>query len=406
MDTDVDVLIAGGGLVGSSLAIALDGCGLSVALIEAAAPRADAQRSYDERNLALARASVNALTVLGVWPRVAARATPIRRVHVSRAGEFGALRLDAASQGVDALGAVLPARELGNGLLQQLEQCTTLIRRAPATVEALTPAADRVALRITGAHGTETLRARLVVGADGTQSFVRGACGIGMQTLDYGQTLIVTTVTPERALDGCAVERFSDSGPVALLPLTERRAGLVLSVANDAAQEILQMDDAAFVAYAQERVGWRVGRLARPGRRQAHAIRRVLADTLVAPRAVLVGNAAQTVHPIGAQGFNLGLRDALTLAERVIAAARAGTDPGAPELLAGYAAARREDRDGTLAFSDGLVRLACNPAAPLRPLRTLGLVLMDTIAPLKSAAARRGMGFRGTPTAYALGRRP
>jgi 2-octaprenyl-6-methoxyphenol hydroxylase len=406
MDRNVDVVIAGGGLVGSSLAIALDGCGLSVALIEAAAPRVDAQPSYDERNLALARASVNALTALGVWPRVAARATPIRRVHVSRAGEFGALRIDAASLGVDALGAVVPARELGNGLLQQLEQCTTLIRRAPAKVASLVPSDERIALSIEGADGVETLHARLVVGADGTGSFVRSACGIGTQTHDYGQTLIVTTVTPERALDGCAYERFSDSGPVALLPLTERRAGLVLGVVNDEAEAIGKMDDAAFAAYAQERVGWRAGRLTRPGRRQAHAIRRVVADALVAPRAVVVGNAAQTIHPIGAQGFNLGLRDALTLAERVIAAARAGSDPGAADLLAGYVQARHEDRDGTLAFSDGLVRLACNPAASLSPLRTLGLLLMDGIGPVKRAFARRGMGFRGVPTAYALGLKP
>ena len=406
MDSDVDVVIAGGGLVGSSLAIALDGCGLSVALIEAAAPRVDAQPSYDERNLALARASVNALTALGVWPHVAARAVPIRRVHVSRAGEFGALRLDAHSQGVDALGAVIPARELGNGLLRQLDACTTLQRRAPASVKAITHEGGRVAVHIAGADGEETLRARLVVGADGTASFVRRANGIGTQEHDYGQTLIVTTVTPERALDGGAVERFSDLGPVALLPLADRRAGLVLSITNDRAAQVAEMDDAAFIAYAQERVGWRVGRLTRPGRRQAHPIRRVLADALTAPRTVLVGNAAQTIHPIGAQGFNLGLRDALTLAERVIAAARAGGDPGSSALLADYSDARQQDRAGTLAFSDGLVRLACNPAAPLKPLRTLGLLLMDGFKPLKDAVARRGMGFRGTPTVYALGRRP
>lgn len=406
MDHTYDIAIVGGGLVGSSLAIALADSGLSVALIEATAPRASTQASYDERNLALSRATVTALGVIGVWSRVAAQAQTIQRIHVSRVGEFGSVRLDARREGVDSFGAVIPARELGNGLIAALEAAPALVRVTPAQVRALDVTSDGVTLRVQRGEREESLRTRLVVGADGTESFVRRELRIGTDDIDYGQTLFVGTVTPERGLEGCAYERFSDEGPVALLPLAERRAGLVLSVANERAAHVAALSDADYMDLAQQRFGWRVGRFTRVGRRSTHPIRRVAAQALTSPRAVLVGNAAQTIHPIGAQGFNLGLRDALTLAELVIAAARTGADPGNAELLKEYAQRRAEDRTGTLAFSDGLVRLACNPALPLKPLRTLGMALLDGVAPLREAVARRGMGYRGTPTAYALGVKP
>lgn len=401
-----DVVLIGSGLVGSSLAIALNHSGLSVALVEAAAPRAGDGPREDERNLALARASTTALQTLGVWPQLAANATPIERIHVSRAGEFGALRLNAKQEGLDAFGAVVPARALGAALAQELERCTRIRRYTPAELLDLRPGSDHTQLTLRTPDGDTAIATRLLVGADGTASRVRALSGIGVHEIDYAQTLFVCSVQPQRPLAGLAYERFSDAGPVALLPLAERRAGLVLSVATPDAADVAALDDAAFLAYAQQRFGWRAGRLSRPGRRSAHAIRRVVAHSLTAPRCVLVGNAAQTIHPIGAQGFNLGLRDALTLAQSLIAQQRVGGDPGAAALLQAYALARREDRDGTLAFSDGLVRLACSPASVLKPLRSLGLLLLDGLPGLGGLVARRGMGFRGRPTAYALGVRP
>jgi 2-octaprenyl-6-methoxyphenol hydroxylase len=400
--TEYDVLIVGGGLVGASLAIALDGAGRRVGLIEAAAPRVDLQPSYDERNLALARASVNALTALGVWADVDARATPIRRIHVSRQGEFGALRLDAALHGLADFGHVLPARELGNGLLARLDRCRELARFAPATLRALDVRDDAVEIALDTPDGARTLRTRLVVGADGTQSFVRGALGIGVDTVDYGQTAFVTTLTPARALDS-AVERFTASGPLALLPLADRRAGLVLTVPAADAERVAAADDAAFLDLVHERIGWRLAKFSRPGRRSPYPLRRLAAQRLTAPRAVLVGNAAQTIHPIGAQGFNLGLRDALTLTDLLQDAVRAGSEPAAPELLAEYVRRRTPDRDGTMAFSDGLARWTASEAPPLKLLRSLGLVALDRVAPLQQALVRRGMGFRGPVSRLALG---
>ncbi|MEO6688250.1 MAG: FAD-dependent monooxygenase, partial [Dokdonella sp.] len=275
MENDFDVLIIGGGLVGASLAIALDGSGLRVALAEAAPPRVDLQPSYDERNLALARASVNALEALGVLD-AASPATPIRHIHISRRGDFGAVRLDAAELGLPVFGAVLPARELGNALLQRLDRCRDLVRIAPARAVAIDAGSDRVDVELRSGDLTRPVRTRLLVGADGTESFVRGACGIAANRHDYGQSAFVTTVTTEKALDGTAYERFTDSGPVALLPLGERRAGLVLSVPSTSATDVAALDDDAFIAFVHERFGYRAGRLTRPGKRKPYPLARML----------------------------------------------------------------------------------------------------------------------------------
>ncbi len=397
-----DVLIVGGGLVGASLAIALDEVGFAVALAEAAPPRVDLQPSYDERNLALARASVNALESLGVLD-AQSPLTPLRRIHVSRRGDFGAVRLDAQQLGLPPFGAVMPARELGNALLRRLDACTRLVRIAPAQAVAIASHDDAAQVDLRGSESVRRVRTRLLVGADGSDSFVRGAFGIDVQRHDYRQCAFVTTLTTERPLDGLAYERFTDSGPVALLPLGDRRAGLVLCVDADDAPRVAALDDDAFVAFVHERFGFRAGRLSRPGRRKPYPLVRGIAGRTIAPRCVLVGNAAQTVHPLGAQGFNLGLRDALTLSELLHDAARTGGDPGATSLLERHVERRAADRTATTAFSDDLVRLMGNDFAPLGLARSLAFHALDRIAPLKRAFALRGMGFRGdTPSAGLL----
>ncbi len=395
-----DIVIVGGGLVGASLAIALDRSGHRVALVEAALPRVETQPSYDERNLALARVTIDGLASLGVWPHASAAATPIRRIHVSRRGDFGSVHLDRVQLGLEGLGAALPARERGSALIARLGACTRLVRIAPAELVGLEVHADDADACLRTPEGERRLSTRLVVGADGTQSFVRDAVGVEVDETDYAQSAFVTTLTCERPLDGQAYERFTDTGPVALLPLGGRRAGLVLSVASTDAARVAALDDAAFVAFVHERFGWRAGRFSRPGARRPYPLKRTLARALVAGRAVLVGNAAQTVHPLGAQGFNLGLRDALTLAELVEAA----DDPGAADLLAAYVERRRPDREATTAFSDDLVRLMGNDSAPLRALRSLGFAALAASDGLRRRVALRGMGFRGDVSARALER--
>ena len=399
MTERTDILIVGGGLVGASLALALDAANRDAILLEAQPARAPATAGDDnDRNLVLARASVNALRALGVWPHLEAAAGVIRRVEVSRAGEFGRVRLSAADAGVDMLGRVVPGRVLAAALEQRLGACRHVRRLVPAKLVGLSAADDGWRARVATAEGERDIDARLVVGADGGDSLVRAQAGVAAQEHDYAQSLFVCTLSCERDIAECAFERFTDEGPVALLPLPNGRRGLVLTVAAERHDEVAAMDDAAFVALAQQRFGWKLGKLSRPGRRFPHRIRRVLADTLTAARAVLVGNAAQTVHPIGAQGFNLGLRDALTLAESVAGA----DDPGAPALLHAYAERRQPDRDGVLAFSHGLSALACLAQPSLAPLRSLAMLALDRVPPLRQAVARRGMGFRGTPPAATL----
>ncbi|MDR6936985.1 2-octaprenyl-6-methoxyphenyl hydroxylase [Luteibacter sp. 3190] len=384
------ILIVGGGLVGASLAIALDAAGVPAILVEAAAPRVDDQPSYDERNLALARATVNGLDAIGVWDHAKDRATPIVHIHTSRAGDFGSVRMDATTEQVDALGWTLAARELGAALLRRLDRCRHLTRLAPARVEAIERGEGGWHVDILVEGERRRVTTPLLVGADGTSSGIRAQLGIGTREHDYEQALFVSTMVPERDPRGRAFERFTDDGPVAVLPLAERRVGVVLTVAADRVDEVAAMDDEAFLAFAQARFGWRLGRLTRPGKRVPYPIRRVAAESLVATRAVLVGNAAQTVHPIGAQGFNLGLRDALTLAELVAETA----DPGSAAMLAEYARRRAPDRDGTMAMSHGLIRLACLEQPFLGPLRSLAMLALDRVPPLRHALSRRGMGFR------------
>jgi 2-octaprenyl-6-methoxyphenol hydroxylase len=231
-----------------------------------------------------------------------------------------------------------------------------------------------------------------VVGADGSRSDVRAALGIDAETHDYDQTLFVARLRAEHAPDGCAWERFGPHGPTALLPRADRHYGLVHGVDTADADSVAALDDEAFLARVQAAFGWRVGRLLAVGPRSRYPAMRLVAGRLTAPRAVLVGNAAQTLHPIGAQGFNLGLRDAATLAELI---ETRGGDPGDDALLAAYAARRAEDRSRTLAFSDGLARLTAQQSPWLRPLRSLGLLALDRLPAAQAALVGGAMGYRG-----------
>ena len=386
-----DVVIVGGGLVGASLAIALDRIGVDVALVEAT-PAGGLPPVFDQRNLSFSAATVNALQALGVMARLRAPTGPIRRIHVSRAGDFGRVKLDAADYGRAAFGQVVVARDLGEALEASLSALQHLTRYRPARFARLGGVADgRRAVVVADADGERSLQAKLVVGADGTASMVREALGIAVDRHDFQQTLLVARLRTSQAPDGTAYERFTDSGPTALLPRGDRHYGVVHGVPRDEADAVLALDDAGWLGRLQHAIGWRAGRVLESGPRSVYPIVQVLAQSLVGQRTVLLGNAAQTIHPLGAQGFNLGLRDALTLAEL----AGEGGDPGADDLLRHYVARREEDRRRTVAFSSGLANLTGNPAPLLRPLRSAGLMAAAQAAPLQSWLVGGAMGFRG-----------
>jgi 2-octaprenyl-6-methoxyphenol hydroxylase len=397
-----DVAIVGGGMVGASLALGLAGTGREVLLIEGIAPGSASQPSFDERTTALGNASRRIFDALGVWHALSREASPIRTIHVSDAGRFGFARLNAAEQGIDAFGYVVPNRVIGAGLWLKLGSAPGVTLRMPARTHSVKITEDHVELSISGgkSEAVEEIRARLVVAADGAHSSVRTAAGIGAGVEDYNQVAIVTTVTVDRPHAGTAFERFTPSGPLAVLPLHDGSMSVIWTVAPERAVEILALSDGAFLDALQSRFGWRAGRFLHVGRRASYPLQLTRANSPIARRAVLIGNAAQALHPVAGQGFNLGLRDAAMLAELV---ASASGDPGAPGLLERFAGWRAADRGGVIRFTDGLVRLFGDARPGVGLARDFGLLLFDLTPPAKSALARVSAGFAGPTPRLARG---
>jgi 2-octaprenyl-6-methoxyphenol hydroxylase len=413
MNTDFDILIIGGGMVGASLAIALKAVPLKVGLIEAVELDSNSQPSYDDRTVALAYGSKRIFETLGVWGRIEAGggrsrhpasrdtdtslcgATAIQRIHISDRGHFGLARLAAADAGVEALGWVVENRALGQALKAALADCHNLDFICPASMEQVEFGAGHATVTVRRAGRTESLRARLVVAADGGRSTLRDQAGIAVKYRDYRQTALVTNVTTERPHAHVAYERFTASGPLAFLPMSAGRCAVVWSLPPDRVEPLLALDDTQFLAALQERFGMRLGRLLRVGRRAAYPLAYTEVREQVRPRLVLIGNAAHTVHPVAGQGFNLGLRDVAVLAEELNDAQRRREDLGELHVLQRYAARRRRDVATISTFTNGLVRIFSNDLGPLAQARSLGLVAVDLFPPAKRALLRLSMGLSG-----------
>jgi 2-octaprenyl-6-methoxyphenol hydroxylase len=391
-----DVAIVGGGMVGATLGVALAPLNLRVALIEAVPHNAAAQPSFDERTTALSNGSRRILETLGVWPALNAFATPIAKIHVSDRGRFGFARIDAKEQGLAAMGYVVPNRALGSALWSRLSG-TGIKIFCPAEVSCIAANHETVKIEIAEAGAKTAIDARLIVAADGAHSAVRSAFGVAAQVRDYRQTAVITTVLPQRFHDNVAYERFTPEGPLALLPLDGGRCTLVLTLTEDAAQSAMAWSDQEFLAEVQRRFGFRLGRFLKVGRRAQYPLSLTQSDRTSASRCVIIGNAAQGLHPVAGMGFNLGLRDVASLAELIAENARDDADPGSAKLLSDYDAWRREDRGGVIAFTDGLVRLFSNPLSSVRRLRNVGLLAFDLLPPAKSALARLSSGGGRVP---------
>lgn len=395
-EPQVDVAIVGGGLVGASLALALAPTGLKTALIEGVAPDANTQPSFDDRTTALGNGTRRSFEALGIWSQVAPKAAPIRRIHVSDAGRFGFARLEASEHGIDAFGYVVTNRVLGAALRTAITTLPNLDLRMPAKCTGV--ALHEGDVELTTEPAASPLHARLVVAADGADSKVRAAAGLAATIEDYRQVAIVSHVRSSRPSDGTAYERFTPDGPFAVLPLFDGAYGVVWTLAPEAAERVLALSDKEYLAALQGEFGWRIGRLLSVGKRNAYPLRLSRAETLTGQRVVLIGNAAQGLHPVAGQGFNLGLRDAATLAELLAEVVRrdgARADVGSPEVLREFVSRRVADRDGVTRFTDGLVKLFgdTRPGVPL--LRDLGLLLFDLSPTAKQALSRLSWGFAG-----------
>ena len=403
-----DVAIVGGGMVGATLAVALAPLNLRVALIEAIPHNAAAQPSFDERTTALSNGSRRILEAIGVWSALDAAATPIAKIHVSDQGRFGFARIDAREQGLKAMGYVVANRALGSALWSRLSSQETKVF-CPAVLSGLTANDESVKIEFAESGAKIAIDAKLIVAADGAQSVVRSAFGVAAEVRDYGQTAVITTVLPQRFHDNVAYERFTPEGPLALLPLDGGRCTLVLTLAKDAAHSALAWSDQEFLAEVQRRFGFRLGRFLKVGRRVPYPLSLTQSERTSAPRCVIIGNAAQGLHPVAGMGFNLGLRDVASLAEliaenaRGAADARKFADPGNAQLLHEYDAWRSADRGGVIAFTDGLVRMFSNPSSLVARVRNLGLLAFDLLPPAKSALSRLSTGGGGRVPKLARG---
>ncbi len=389
-----DLAIVGGGLVGASLALSLAPLGLRIALLEAVAPAPGEQHpSFDERTTALANGTVRAFKTLGVWAAMEREAAPIRKIHVSDQGRFGTARVDAAEQGLEALGYVVPNRVIGAALWQALARTPAVEVIAPAQVTGNELEGPCRLIRYAGDGEQRTLTARLVVAADGVRSVVREQAGIEAEHLEYEQVALTAVMTTQRFHDYVAYERFTEQGPIAILPLTDGRCGIVWTRKPDDVARLLALPDHEFLREFQAAFGFRLGRFMRIGQRASYNLMLSRAERHIAQRLAVVGNAAQGLHPIAGQGFNLGLRDAMSLAEVISDQRAAGMlDAGDEDLLQAYADWRETDRRRIVAFTDGLVRLFSTPLGVLRSLRSLGLLAFDVLPPAKSALARLSVG--------------
>jgi 2-octaprenyl-6-methoxyphenol hydroxylase len=400
----VDVVIIGGGMVGASVAEMLSGLDITVALVESQPVESTAQPSFDARTTALSNGTRRILETLGVWDSVATMATPIRAIHISERSRFGRAVIDATEQGLPAMGYVLPNRILGHELWRRLRGRSGVHVFSPATVESVDATADGGRVVVSRESGPALIEARLIVAADGANSLVRSSVGVGLARRDYRQTAIVTSVNPGRFHDHVAYERFTSDGPVAVLPLADGRCAVVLTLEPADAEAAMALPDASLLALLQERFGWRLGAFSQLGRRDAYPLALTEAEDNVAPRTVLIGSAAQGLHPIAGQGFNLALRDAATLAEVIADTVTApGADVGAAAVLERYAAWRARDRQVLISFTDGLVRLFAIGAGPLRFARSLGLLAFDLSPAAKTAMSGLSRGFAGAQPRLARG---
>lgn len=397
---EVDVAIVGGGMVGASLAAGLLDTGVRLLLIEAVPFGAGSQPSFDERTTALGNTSRRIFEGLGVWEQMAAEAAAIRAIHVSEAGRFGAAHLSAAQQGIAAFGYVVPNRRIGAALWGRLQGAAGLQLRVPAQVEDVAIDEAQVRFSVVSAGRREPVTARLVVAADGAHSQIRSAAGIEAGVEDYEQVAVVANVGCDAPHEGVAHERFTEAGPIAMLPLYDGTRAVIWACRREDAPAVLGLDDVSWLRELQARFGWRAGRFTRAGRRASYPLRLTRAAAPVANRTVLIGNAAQALHPIAGQGFNLGLRDAAMLAEVI---ANTSGDAGERALLERFAAWRARDRSGVVRFTDGLVRLFGDERPGVGLLRNLGLVLFDLAPPAKSALARVSLGFGGPTPRLARG---
>jgi 2-octaprenylphenol hydroxylase len=387
-----DIIILGGGMVGAALACACRGRGWRIAVLDGAPPQRDwPAGEVDLRVSALSRASQRILERLGAWPRMQALGVSVyREMRVWDAVGGASIHFDSAELGEPDLGHIVENRVTRLALWELLEAADDVTLLCPAQVEVLSinEAGGRVVL----ADGTE-LDAKLVVGADGRDSLVRTVLGIATGGWGYDQRAIVCNVEPAHWHRETAWQRFLPTGPLAFLPLADGRCSIVWSADEGRAEELLAMDDAAFITALEQAFQERLGPILSVGPRAAFPLQMQYAKSYVRPRAALVGDAAHAIHPLAGQGVNLGFLDIAALSDALEHARSHKRDIGGLATLRRYERARRGDNLLMLAAMDGFKRAFGNRFPPLVAARNLGLFAADQVGPLKQAFMRQALGL-------------
>ena len=393
---EFDFAIVGGGMVGSTLALALARLAGSSAqkprilVLESRRPTTVMHPGFDARAIALSYGSQLALQELDLWPLFAPGAAAIDSIHVSDRGHIGRVELNANEYLLPHLGHVVELFGIGQRLLQRIEETPTICYQAPAQLAALTQQPDRILLQL--ANG-EQAACRLLLLADGGSSSWHESLGLAWRQESYGQSAIIANLRTLGAQSGRAWERFTEAGPLALLPLGADRLSLVWSMTDVDAASAMRWSDEQFLDRLQQTFGYRAGRFVQLGERVSYPLQ--LRQTLQTRhhRLLLVGNAAQQLHPVAGQGFNLGLRDVMTLYHLLQPLWQDAVDPGRADLLQTYSERRQADVARTVWMTSSLVRLFSSSAWPLVSGRNIGLACMNRCGQLKQLLARQALGL-------------
>jgi 2-octaprenyl-6-methoxyphenol hydroxylase len=385
-----DLAIVGGGLAGMILACSLRHLPINIALIEARQPPAKPSTNFDTRSIALAQTSVNILSALDIWPTLAQDATPIKKVHVSQQGTFGRVLLDATDYQQNAFGQVVPISILASNLLQIISTQKNIDFICPAQVTQFSIEASQATLSLQSQEQTRSLTCQLLVGADGSHSALAELAALPNKVYASGESAIVCNLQLQGEHHHVAYERFTPQGIIAMLPIAANTCTAILTCPTAELAALTQLSDAAYVALLQRQFGYRLGRFIHGGKRQHYPLQTALLTEQVKPRLVILGNAAHTLHPVAAQGFNLSLRDVAWLSELLAQAIENGQDIGSQRLLTQYQQQCRPDQQRMLDATRFLTHIFQVNCWPLRLARGMGLFALDILG--KKIVANWGMG--------------
>jgi len=391
-----DLVISGGGLAGSLMALSLanlvkpNGQVFSIAIIEANPVLDDISLTFDDRVLALSHGTAQYLKKVGAWELLSTTAEAIKKIHISDRGYYGKARLDAKDYQVSALGYVVEMSLIGQSLLSTLAKHKQIKWFSPDKVKNIDWQAERVNVELASGHQLST---PLLLGCDGAQSVCRKLAKIYSEKSDYGQCALIANVSTANAHNNLAFERFTETGPIAMLPLSKGRCSLVWTLTPEMALQMKVLDDDGFKKQLELSFGSWLGAITHVGKRDIYPLSLVQASEQVYHRMALIGNASHTIHPIAGQGFNLGVRDVAKMADLIKNAIENANDIGQFSSLERYALERKTDHQQVISLTDSLVTLFSNDLMPLVIGRNIGLKVLNYIPAFKKALVKKTMGY-------------